>query len=89
MPVPQTLVLLMVGPLLTGAFFWLALALLLALIWLFGAALAGIGWLIATFAGVYKVTAFCIGVLKGSDSLAEHGARAADTIKELKQDKVR
>ena len=62
------------GPLLMGAIFWLALWVLLALVWAFGNVLAGLTWVIATFAGVYKVGAFCIGILKSSDSIAEqHG----------------
>lgn len=62
------------GPLLMGAAFWLALWVLFGLIWAFGNVLAGLTWVIATFAGVYKVGAFCIGILKSSDSIAEqHG----------------
>lgn len=65
------IVMILVGPWVAGAIFWLLLMLLYVLVFLFGEVLAWIAWLIVTFAGVYKVAAFGLGVVKSADSMQD------------------
>lgn len=59
------------APPFVGVVLWVMLQVLLLLTFFFGQVLAGIAWLVATFALAYKFIMFCLGIVQSADSLQD------------------
>lgn len=59
------------APPFVGVVLWIMLQVLLVLTFFFGQVLAGIAWLVATFAVAYKFVMLCLGIVQSADSLQD------------------